>query len=413
MLLGLFAVGLPAPAVDSRMAELWLFGGGVDGARDMLSAIAGSLITVTGVVFSVTIVALQLASSQFTPRVLRSFVADRTNQVVLGIFIGTFTYSLLVLRTIRSEADDRSIFVPQVAVLLAVALLLISIGALIVFVNHAARSIQASVILQRETTQTLARIAELFPEELAEPGWHAVEAPRLPDGRGMHVVAREAGYLQMVYAEALEQIASGKRLTIRMDARVGSFVIPGHPVATVWPARSVDDDTSELIAGAFLLGPERTPEQDAEYGIVEISDIAIRALSPGINDPTTAILCIDRLIQILAALANRRPAPPTRDSADGAFRFIALHTTFARASGLAFDQIRHYGETSPTILKKLLDAIAILLPLIPGGDRQVLLAHVDAIEASAAIGISHPADQDLIRGLVAEIRASEAEGSSS
>ncbi|HYW51077.1 MAG TPA: DUF2254 family protein, partial [Gemmatimonadaceae bacterium] len=168
--LAVVAVQIPTPESTSELSRIWLFGGGAAGARSMLSAIAGSLITVTGVVFSVTIVALQLASSQFTPRVLGSFVADRVNQAVLGVFIGTFTYTLLVLRTIRSAADDRALFVPHVAVTLALLLLLVSIAALIVYINHSARSIQASVILERETLRTLARIKALFPQRAGAPG---------------------------------------------------------------------------------------------------------------------------------------------------------------------------------------------------------------------------------------------------
>ena len=409
VVLAIFAVRAPTPSVGSRMAEVWLFGAGVDGAREMLSAIAASLITVTGVVFSVTIIALQLASSQFTPRVLRSFVGDRTNQVVLAIFIGTFTYSLLVLRTIQSDSGESGDFIPQVAVLLAMLLLLVSIGALILFVNHSARSIQASVILERETVRTLARIRHIFPDELSEPEWEKVEQPELPSTPGVPVFAMDAGYLQMVGAETLDELADDHRLTIRMDVRVGGFVVAGQPLATVWPVSELDDEVREGIREAFLLGPERTPEQDAEYGIIEIADIAVRALSPGINDPTTAMLCVDRLSEILVTLGRRRPPAPVRDTTDGALRFVALHTTFERAAGLAFDQIRHHGAPNPAILGKLLNAISILLPLVPVADRQALLEQVDAIATSAAIGISHPGDRARIEALVAETRRVGAE----
>lgn len=404
IILAVVAVSLPAPEIGSRMARVWLFGGGAEGARGMLSAIAGSLITVTGVVFSVTIVALQLASSQFTPRVLRSFVADRTNQVVLGIFIGTFTYSLLVLRTIRSAADDRDLHVPQVAVLLAMILLLVSIGALIVFVNHAARSIQASVILDRETTLSLARIAHLFPAELSEPEWHAVDAPVFPTAEGRTIEARQAGYLQMVSTDALDELADGRRLTVRMDVRVGGFVVPGQALATAWPAGLADDEVKDTVREAFHLGPERTPEQDAEYGIVEISDIALRALSPGINDPTTAMLCVDRLAELLVALARHRPPPPVRDADDGTLRFVARHTTFERAAGIAFDQVRHNGASNPVVLGKLLGTIEVLLPLVPADNRAVLVSHIEAIAESAAVSIGHTGDRARVEALVAQVR---------
>ncbi|HEU0302351.1 MAG TPA: DUF2254 family protein [Longimicrobium sp.] len=153
-------------AFDVEVLRSWVFGGGVDGARGVLEAIAGGLITVTGVVFSVTIVALQLASTQFTPRVLRNFTADRGNQLVLGVFIGTFTYTLLVLRTVRSADDGESPFVPRVAVTLAVVLVLVAIGFLIFYINHSARSIQVAAILGRVARRTIGDVRRLFPEQI-------------------------------------------------------------------------------------------------------------------------------------------------------------------------------------------------------------------------------------------------------
>lgn len=154
---------------DVEILRSWAFGGGVDGARGVLGAIAGGLITVTGVVFSVTIVALQLASSQFTPRVLRNFTADRGNQLVLGVFIGTFTYTLLVLRTIRSADDGEDPFVPRVGVTLAVVLVLVAIGILIFYINHSARSIQVAAILERVAHRTIGDVRRLFPQEIGHP----------------------------------------------------------------------------------------------------------------------------------------------------------------------------------------------------------------------------------------------------
>ena len=184
--LAVVAVEIETPRAESRFAWVWLFGGWAEGARGVLTAIGGSLITVTGTIFSVTIVAVQLASSQFTPRLLHSFVADRVNQAVLSVFIGTFTYTMLVLRTIHSTVGGRETFVPQVGVTLALVLLMVSVAALFVFTNNAAQSIRASVILARETQRTLAQIAELFPEHMGEPNVHAERAadgPSDPGGR--------------------------------------------------------------------------------------------------------------------------------------------------------------------------------------------------------------------------------------
>lgn len=349
----------------------WLLGGGAEGARGVLSAIAGGLITVTGVVFSVTIVALQLASSQFTPRVLRHFTADRTNRVVLGVLIGTFTYTVLVLRVVRSEFSDYDAFVPRIAVSVAVLLVLVSIGFLIAFINHAARSIDVAVILDRVARESVDQVERLFPVQVGEP-----EAAPVAEGDAMasapaRVAALEAGYLQAVDGNSLLKLDAGGPLVIRMEKRVGTFILPGETLALVWPPAAAGEEIREAVHRAFVIGPERTASQDVEFGMVEMSDIAVKALSPGINDPTTAFLCIDRLSQVLAALARRDP-PSEQRGGDGRVRFIAVHTPFERAVGLSFDQIRHYGQGNPAVLKKLLDAVTTLSALAPLDRRRPL-----------------------------------------
>lgn len=396
------AVQIPTPTPDSRLAWIWLYGGGAEGARGVLTTIAGSLITVTGVVFSVTIVALQLASSQFTPRVLGGFMADRVNQVVLGVFIGTFTYTLLVLRSIHSPVDEREGLVPQVGVTIALVLLLVSIAALITFINHAARSIQASVVLERETRRTLERIDVLFPQELGR-GVETAKDPDVPAGRPAVVVAEKAGYLQALHAEALWRDLAGRRLTIRMELHMGAFAFPGKALASVWPAEAVDEEVERIVAGAFVLGHERTPEQDVEFGLVALSDIALKALSPGINDPTTATHCIDRLSQLLAVLGRRHHPALVRESPDGAVRLHVLDTPFERAVGVAFDQIRHFGASNPLIGKKLLEVLADLAAAVPAGDRPPLAAQARAVVRAVRHAIDDPDELASVERLAAKV----------
>lgn len=412
--LAFVAVQIPAPDTQSRFVWVWISGSGAEGARGVLSVIAGSLITVTGTVFSVTIVALQLASSQFTPRLLRSFLADRVNQVVLGVFIGTFTYTLLILRTIHSETDVDA-FVPQVGVSVALLLLLLSIAALIVFINHSARSIQASVILHRETERTLGLIRELYPKNVgtrAAPSNVAgnIEAAT-PSGPRATVLAEASGYLEAVHDEGLWRLAAqqrGERLTIRMELHVGEFAFTNKVIASVWPAEAATDAVVREIRRAFVIGPERTPEQDVEYGIVELSDIGVRALSPGINDPTTAMHCVDRLTQVLAALGSRPPGRVSRSSPDGTVTLLVRETPFERAAGLALDQIRHYGASNPAIVKKLLDAVIDLAPAVKEDNRPVLRAHAEAALAAARRLIADPiAAAEIERLAVHAIAATE------
>jgi uncharacterized membrane protein len=398
-------VQVPPPTPTGALTELWLFGGGVEGARGVLSTIAGSLITVTGVVFSVTIVALQLASSQFTPRVLRSFVANRPNQIVLGIFIGTFTYTLLVLRTIRSPADDGESFVPQVAVSVAVGFLLISIAALIFFIDHAARSVQASVILDREARHTLDRIPDVFPEKRADEEPGPIAEPDLPGGRPALVPALTSGYVQAISDDALIHVAAERDLVLRLEASIGAFVLAGHALATVWPAERLDQETCEAVQRLIVLGFERTPEQDIEFGIQAISDIAVRALSPGINDPTTATLAIDRLTEILAARGRRGEPETGRKDRDGRLRLIRSASSFERAAGIAYDQIRHFGAENPLIAKKLLGACIDLASLVPSSARSVLAQHVEAVLLASRDRIKNSLDLQAVERLGEQARA--------
>ena len=416
--LAVVAVQVPTPEPESRFARLWLFGGGAEGARGVLSAIAGSLITVTGTIFSITIIALQLASSQFTPRLLRSFVADRVNQGVLGVFIGTFTYTLLVLRTIHSSSDEREGFVPQVGVIIAVVLLLVSIGALIVFIDHAARSIQASVILHNESRRTLAHIDTLFPERVGLPGTALDDTPgddaMNPTGAATLVVADTSGYLTAVETESLWSLSDGATrppLTVRMELRMGGFAFPGRALASVWPADRVDDTVIQTIREAFVLGMERTPEQDVEFGLVTLSDIALKALSPGINDPTTALHSIDRLTELLGSLATRRLPDRLRSSPDGCVRFVATETPFALAARLAFDQIRHYGAGNPAVASRLLVALTELAMVVPPQARGVLRAQVESVARAAAREIADPSDRAEVDRLALRALAETGEGS--
>lgn len=365
-------------AFGGEMLRSWVFGGGVDGARGVLEAIAGGLITVTGVVFSVTIVALQLASSQFTPRVLRNFTADRGNQLVLGVFIGTFTYTVLVLRTVGSAADGGEPFVPRVGVTVAVLLVLVAIGFLIFYINHSARSIQVAAILERVTRRTLGDVYRLFPEQIAHADAAEPPDPRPAERPSTTVTADSTGYLQAVDARSLFRLGRDRRLVIAMEPHIGEFVLRGQPLASVSPPGAVDDEACRRIRKAFLLGPERTPEQDVEFGIVEISDIAVKALSPGINDPTTAFRCIDRLSEILLELGTRAPPHPWRTE-EGKVHYLARHPTFERAVGLAFDQVRHFGASNPGIVRKLLDVLARLEAAVPPSRRGVLRAQAEAV----------------------------------
>jgi uncharacterized membrane protein len=380
---------------DRRATFYLAFGGGVEGARGVLTAIAGSMITVTGVVFSITIVALQLASSQYTPRVLRGFTRDRANQVVLGVFIGTFTYTLLVLRMVRSASDDGEAFVPSISVGVAILLALLSIGFLIYYIHHAARSIQASVIIDRAANDTLGLVRRLFPEPIGEPALER-PAPPVPAGAPALITAEGAGYLQTVDADTLFELADTEKLTIRMEPYIGEFVLPGAPLAAVWPPTAVDDAGVGRIRQAFVLGPDRTLQQDIELGLRQLADIAIKALSPGINDPTTAVNCIDRLSEILVTLGNRDAPERARSDDQGRVCFVARETTFCRAVRLSFDQIRHYGRSDPVFMAHWLRTLRRAAALVPPARRAALADQVRAALDTERREIRDPGDLERV-----------------
>ena len=376
---------------NGRLADLYFgFGGGAEGARGVLDAISGTMITVTGVVFSLTIIALQLASSQFTPRVLRTFTSDRANQVVLGFFIGTFTYSLLVQRTVRSGTEGGPAFVPSVAVSGAIALALVSIGFLIFYINHTALSIQAAVIVDRVTRDTTHLVQELFPEPMGSPAPSAGLV--LPAAAPATISAEMAGYLQAVDSDTLFDLSQEGNLTVRMEPYIGDFLLTGAPLASVWPANAVDDHVIRRIRQAFVTGPERTLQEDMELGIRQLADIAVRALSPGINDPTTATMCIDRLAEVLVNLGTRRPPDKLRRDETGRVCFVARVTTFDRAVSLSFEQIRHYGSGDATVVAHLLGTLGRIGALVHYELHAALVGQIGATLDEATATITAPLD---------------------
>ena len=381
--------------LDRRSEVRWLFGGGAEGARGVLQAIAGTMITVTALVFSITVVALQLASSQLSPRVLRTFMGDRGNQTVLGFFIGTFTYALLVLRVVRSPLEDTGGFVPSLSVTVAILLALLSVALLIFFVHHATNAMRASVVIDRAAGATRDLVTHLYPEDIGEasdanpPGWlDSVPATR--------VRAEGSGYLQSINAEALFALAEHHALTIRPEPLVGDFILPGEPLASVWPEDAVDEEVERAIGEALVLGLERTLHADVAFGIQQLSDIAVKALSPGINDPTTAMICIDRLSEVLVTLATRGKPEEVRSGDDGSVHVVLQGPPFARLVRMAFDQIRHYGVSNPVVAEHLLTSLGRITALIPVGQRGPIVRQARLIVASVQTQIVTSEDRERV-----------------
>lgn len=373
----------------------WIFGGGPEGTRAVLSTIAGTTITVTGVVFSITIVALQLASSQFSPLVLRIFRADRGNQVVLGFFIATFTYSLLVLRSVLSPGQESEGFVPVLATTGGIGLALVSVAMLIYFIHHAARSIQASTIIEHASKDTIALIHHLFPEDIGEPA-ASYPSAALPPSLATVIVAKLGGYFQAVDGDTLFDLSEEQTLTVHVERVPGDYVLPGSVLATVWPKTSVDEEMADKVRAAFVIGPERTLQSDVELGIRQISDIAIKALSPGINDPTTAMLCIDRLSDALVHLGRRQRPSHVRIGGDGDVRVALIGPSFEHLVDVALAQIRQYGAKDATVGSHLAATLGRIAAMVPGERRKPFVRHACLMVESSRSELAAQSDVERV-----------------
>ena len=391
----------------------WIYTGDANGARSLLSAIGGSMITVAGTTFSITIVALQLAASNFGPRLLRNFMQDTGNQIVLGTFIGTFIYCLLVLRTVHGDGDGYNEFVPQLSVTGGIVLAIASIGLLIYFIHHASTIIQASHIISEVSADLDRVIDRLFPKKigrgLSESKQSLRDIPANFDEDACPIRSAGSGYVQAIDDEKLMKIACKHQLLLRILSRPGKFIIQGSNLVMVWPGERVNQKLSDQINDAFILGKERTEQQDVEFPIAQLVEIAIRAISPAVNDPFTAIRCIDRLSAGLSRLAQKDFPSPYRYDKDKNLRAIAEPVTFAGLTDTAFNQIRQYGKTDVAVTIRLLEAIAAIAGYTRNHkDRLTLLRHAETIKRDSFEQVSEELDRkDIEKRYQAVVKAIE------
>jgi len=363
--LAVCAIELDKAIADGWLQRLdWIYSGGAEGASLLLGTVAGSMIAIAGTVFSMTLVALSLASSQLGPRLLRNFMRNTANQVVLGTFVATFVYCLLVLRTIR-RADEVA-FVPHLSVSIGVLLAMVSIGVLIYFIHHVSVSIQADEVVAQVGKELEDGIDRMFPGHLGKPGSEVSQAqgdaelPAAFASEARPVGALEDGYLQLIDADALMALAAEEDLLLRLERRPGHYLVKGRAMVMVWPGDRVTETLVEKLNAAFVLGNQRTAAQDVEFSFQQLVEIAVRALSPGINDPFTAIACVDRLGSGLCRLARRDMPSSQRFDPDGQLRLVAPGSSFAGIVDMAFNQIRQSARSNPAVAIRMLDAIALI-----------------------------------------------------
>ncbi|HZJ40859.1 MAG TPA: DUF2254 domain-containing protein [Candidatus Saccharimonadales bacterium] len=410
LLIVLFSIALAIGLikVDSAGSDLWLaqwslmFGAGPEGARTMMSTIAGSMMTVVGVMFSMILVVLALASSQYTSRILNNFIRNRITQVVFGIFAGIFTYCLIVLRTIRGGEIG---FVPGMAVFFGFALALGGIGALMFFIHHIASSIQASSIISSVAQETIAAVDRLFPEKLGEDSNKDEDEQSHLIRNNWHAIAAwESGYIQYMNNEALLRLAREQKTIVMMKYGIGEFVVQNTTLASLAMKQPPNDETIAALQASFIINSHRKVEQDVNFGIRQIVDVALKALSPGVIDTTTAVMCVDYLTTILARIAPRQ-IPTSHHYEKGTLRMITKDPNFESLLAESFDQIRFSAKGDVAIISRMLYAFKTLAELTSSPlRRQALHEQVQLIAEQAKRTLESPHDSEKINVLLEQVR---------
>jgi uncharacterized membrane protein len=381
--------------------------GSADGARQILTTIAAAVITVVGVVFSIMIVALTLASTQFGPRMLRNFIRDRGTQHTLGVFVATFVYSILALVSIGGG------FVPHISVTVTLLALVLDMGVLIYFINHITNSIQLPQVIASIARDLAGAIAaegtRSDTSRVSGAGLSLEEIDRQMAESGGVVRTAQSGYLQFVRYDTLVAIASNANAVVRLHYRPGHFLVQGQPLATVWPATAADAVTRSLERG-HLTGPYRTLAQDLAFAVDQIVEIAVRALSPAVNDPFTAMTCIDWLGESLCKIAAEWSPTQVHRDESGQIRVISAAISYRRIVERANEKIRQASRGNPAVMIRQLDALAKVMEYTTTAPQlEVVVEQARRIHAATDETIPEPADRaDVTRRYEAVLAARDA-----
>lgn len=400
LVLGLLALALITLDQQIDQAELyrvlpWLFVDGVDGARTMLGAISAAMLTVTTLAFSIMMVAIVQTANAYSPRILRQYLADTSNQHVLGILLGTFIYALIVLRVVRSTSEGE--FVPTLAVSVALALTLLCIASFIYFIHHVSHSIEVSTIIARLRQESVEILPSLFPSTIGQP-WEGSDPPPRPAGTPGLVRAKKSGYIEAVHPHLLMDAACEANVVVELLPTVGDFVLPFAPLAHLWPAEALlDDHLTGALEQAVQRGDERTLVQDLHYGIRQLADMALRALSPAVNDPTTAINCLDAMMTLIVRGCQRANISPYRCDESGTLRIIARGPTFASMLDLAFIQLRHYTNGDPLMSRRMIEILGETgLVVDEAEEHAALWTQLEMVARMAARTVREPLDRAML-----------------
>jgi len=394
-------VAVDRAAYDGRLTlPTWVLAGSADGARQILTTVAAAVITVVGLVFSITIVALTLASTQFGPRLLRNFIRDRGTQHTLGTFVATFLYTVLVL--VAVSPGPHGDFVPHLSMTVALALTVLDLAMLIYFINHIARTIQLPEVIAAVAADLAKAIvdqggADASAVDGRERGLSPAELLARMDSAGAVIPTPASGYLQYLRHDRLIRIAREADAVIHLPYRPGHFLVEGAPLAVVWPAEAAPHVAANLGRGQAT-GPYRTLSQDISFGIDQLVEIAIRALSPAVNDTFTALTCIDWLGDCLCRITlGWHPQRVHRDR-DGYVRVFAQQVAYDRLVQRAFDKVRQASVAMPAVMIRQLDALhRVAEQTVDPDRRQVLLDQAQLIANTCDATVPEQADRDDVR----------------
>lgn len=374
------------------------FSAGPEGARQILSVIASSTITIAGVIFSVTIVTLSLAAAQYSPRVLRGFMRDRLNQSVLGILVSVFIYSLLVLRAIRSEEQ---VFVPQIALWFGILFALVAIGFFIAFIHNSAVSIQAPEIVSRianESLSALKAVGETSHEDgSSEMRDTAPSDEQLEGIQWQSIPSRKSGYVQDVDIHALFDLATRHNILLRVERPVGDFTVAGRPLVSVGGCMEINKKLAHQVQQQFGINSYRTVDKDPAFGVRQLVDIALKALSPSSNDTTTAIHCLDYLGVILHQAIQGGPLPQIHLQR-GNIRLILRQPETPHLIDLAFNEIRQSAGGNVAVLLRMFRVARQLREDSQDSRLQaLLLKHIHLIGENIDRDVPCSADREVLK----------------
>jgi len=374
--------------VDPEDLPGWLFGGGAGAAREVLSTISSAMMQFTALVFSITIVVLQLASSQYSPRILRQFLRDRSGQFAMGIFVSTFTFTLIVLRSVRESLDNQESFIPGISVSFAIVLVLVSVGFFIHYINDIAQSIRVVKLVGGVAEETRGLIDKLYPESPEE----AVVDKAPPEEVVDTIRAWRPGTLTSVDVERAVKLAGDHDCCLVLRPRVGDFVCEDEEILEVrgpGPAPKASD-----IHALLGVNIERTMQQDVAFGFRQLVDIAERALSPSLNDPTTAVQCLDHIHDLLRRLAHRHFPNGNHVDDSGTLRLVTQVTAWEEYVSLGLDEIRLYSRNSIQVTRRISSLLQDLLEVAPEGRKPILERQMQLLESMVEQQIADAWDRD-------------------